>query len=355
MIADSIPSSGWAFSTYESLARYGTNYYGLRNRIAILSEAFSHDPFARRVASTYDFVSEILSYLAEHKTRDPGARPRRRREGRRVGEASAGSSPPLSLKSRMDTTRMEDVRVEQIVPLTDSTKREAGMGSAAAHRHREARAHAGDGELHADAHRHAAVRLRVRHRGGRGAAADPRGARHRRRPARRAGDRHGASLRRGQRDRARPFGDVAHAQGRHRQVDARRRRVRWPRAATSSAPGNRADSPRSTCSSPRARTAWRSGASSTASSRRTPISPIVRVTKPATLSFAAPRATDASIDLAVPVEPAARFPVRSEQQAGQAICATVRRRGDARRSAGRGRGAQRERHHARRSTCSARA
>jgi hypothetical protein len=51
MIADSIPS-GYAFSTYESLARYGTNYYGLRNRIAILSEAFSHDPMARRVAST---------------------------------------------------------------------------------------------------------------------------------------------------------------------------------------------------------------------------------------------------------------------------------------------------------------
>jgi dipeptidyl-peptidase-4 len=29
----------------------------------------------------------------------------------------------------MDTTRMEDVRVEMIVPLTDSTKREPGMGA----------------------------------------------------------------------------------------------------------------------------------------------------------------------------------------------------------------------------------
>jgi hypothetical protein len=29
----------------------------------------------------------------------------------------------------MDTTRMEDVRVEEIVPLGDSTKREAGMGN----------------------------------------------------------------------------------------------------------------------------------------------------------------------------------------------------------------------------------
>jgi hypothetical protein len=128
LIGDSIPTSGWAFSTYESLARYGTNYYGLRNRIGILSEAFSHDPFARRVASTYDFVSEVLSYLAEHK-----------REIMTLGKQgdakvaawarTPGSSPPLALKSRMDTTRIETVRVEMIVPLTDSTKREPGMGA----------------------------------------------------------------------------------------------------------------------------------------------------------------------------------------------------------------------------------
>jgi hypothetical protein len=128
MIADSIPQSGWAFSTYESLARYGTNYYGLRNRIAILSEAFSHDPMARRVASTYDFVSEILSYLAEHKTEIM----KLSRDGEAKVAAWAknpGSSPPLSLKSRMDTTRIENVRVEEITPITDtSVKREPGMG-----------------------------------------------------------------------------------------------------------------------------------------------------------------------------------------------------------------------------------
>jgi hypothetical protein len=39
-----------------------------------------------------------------------------------------GTSPKLSLKSRMDTTRIEDVRVEVLKPLTDSTKREPGMG-----------------------------------------------------------------------------------------------------------------------------------------------------------------------------------------------------------------------------------
>lgn len=126
MIADSIPTSGWVFSTYEPYARYGTNWYGLCNRISILSEAFSHDPFPRRVASTYDFVGEILSYIAEHKTEVMALG--KQGDAKVIEWARNGSSPKLSLKSRMDTTRIEDVRVEQIRPLTDSTKREAGMG-----------------------------------------------------------------------------------------------------------------------------------------------------------------------------------------------------------------------------------
>jgi Zinc carboxypeptidase len=53
--------------TYDSRPRFGTNYAGLRNRIAILSEAYSHDPFAQRVATTYAFVREILSLVAERR------------------------------------------------------------------------------------------------------------------------------------------------------------------------------------------------------------------------------------------------------------------------------------------------
>jgi hypothetical protein len=37
----------------------------MRGKIAILSEAFSHDPFKRRVEATYAFVKEILSLAAE--------------------------------------------------------------------------------------------------------------------------------------------------------------------------------------------------------------------------------------------------------------------------------------------------
>jgi hypothetical protein len=72
-IDDDTLSRGWV--TFDSRPRFGTNYYGLRDRIAILSEAFSHDPFERRVKSTYDFVQEILSLAAERispeRTRSP--------------------------------------------------------------------------------------------------------------------------------------------------------------------------------------------------------------------------------------------------------------------------------------------
>lgn len=62
-IADTV-KRGWY--TYEHKPRYGTNYVGLRGRVSILSEAYSHDPFRRRVASTYAFVREILSAAARH-------------------------------------------------------------------------------------------------------------------------------------------------------------------------------------------------------------------------------------------------------------------------------------------------
>jgi hypothetical protein len=48
------------FYTYNHHPRYLVNQFGLRNRIAILSEAFAHDRFYERIFSTYAFVTEIL-------------------------------------------------------------------------------------------------------------------------------------------------------------------------------------------------------------------------------------------------------------------------------------------------------
>ena len=60
------PGEARSWSTYSHTPRYGTNYYALRGRISVLSEAFSHDPFERRVKSTYAFVHELLAFTAEH-------------------------------------------------------------------------------------------------------------------------------------------------------------------------------------------------------------------------------------------------------------------------------------------------
>ncbi|HUQ49057.1 MAG TPA: M14 family metallopeptidase [Gemmatimonadaceae bacterium] len=65
-------SKGWY--TFDARPRFGTNYYGLRGRVAILSEAYSHDPFEKRVAATYAFVKEILSLAAEKRAQLPRTR-----------------------------------------------------------------------------------------------------------------------------------------------------------------------------------------------------------------------------------------------------------------------------------------
>ena len=66
-IDDDTLSKGWV--TFDSRPRFGTNYYGLRGKISILSEAYSHDPFEIRVKATYAFVREILSLAAEKRDR----------------------------------------------------------------------------------------------------------------------------------------------------------------------------------------------------------------------------------------------------------------------------------------------
>lgn len=56
------------FYTYNHHPRYLVNQFGLRNRIAILSEAFAHERFYQRIFSTYSFVTEILEYTNSQST-----------------------------------------------------------------------------------------------------------------------------------------------------------------------------------------------------------------------------------------------------------------------------------------------
>jgi len=49
---------GW--ETYDARPRFGSNWMGMRGRMSILSEAYSHADFKTRVDATYNFVLEIL-------------------------------------------------------------------------------------------------------------------------------------------------------------------------------------------------------------------------------------------------------------------------------------------------------
>jgi hypothetical protein len=60
------PDEGRTWVAFDHRPRLGQNYVGLRNRIAILSEAYSYLDFRDRIAVTEAFVTEILRYVAEH-------------------------------------------------------------------------------------------------------------------------------------------------------------------------------------------------------------------------------------------------------------------------------------------------
>ncbi len=55
---------GWYASDY--LGRYTHNYVGLRNRLAILSEAYAYLSFEERIRVTQRFVEEILDWVQGH-------------------------------------------------------------------------------------------------------------------------------------------------------------------------------------------------------------------------------------------------------------------------------------------------
>lgn len=58
-------TSGW--TTFEDYPRYTTNYAGLRNRLALLLEVYSHDPYTVRVDTQYGCIYGSLLAVQEDK------------------------------------------------------------------------------------------------------------------------------------------------------------------------------------------------------------------------------------------------------------------------------------------------
>lgn len=55
------------WTTFPAAPRYGTNYFGMRNRIAVLTEAYSYAPFRDRVMATLDFSRAVLEDVGANR------------------------------------------------------------------------------------------------------------------------------------------------------------------------------------------------------------------------------------------------------------------------------------------------
>ena len=115
------PGEAKSWSTYEHGARYGTNYYGLRGRLSVLSEAYSHDPFERRVKSTYVFVHELLSLTAE-KSRAVLALTR-------TSDASLDAGKVTEVPVRAELTKKPSMQpvIEELLEKSDTPSTEPGV------------------------------------------------------------------------------------------------------------------------------------------------------------------------------------------------------------------------------------
>lgn len=113
------PLQPTSWDTYAPLGWYGTNYVGLRGRIAILSEAYSHADFRTRVRVTHDFVAEILSYAALHA--DEIRRVEREADRQTTLEgAGLAPRPNLAIAYRLASRGVEPVVLEVLKPNPDS-------------------------------------------------------------------------------------------------------------------------------------------------------------------------------------------------------------------------------------------
>ena len=115
------PTAPRSWDTYAPVGWYGTNYAGLRGRIGILSEAYSHADFRTRIQVTHDFVVETLAYAAAHA--DDIRRIERDADRQTTLEgAGAAPRPDLAVEYRLAGRGVEPIPLEVMQPSGDSSR-----------------------------------------------------------------------------------------------------------------------------------------------------------------------------------------------------------------------------------------
>ncbi len=81
------------WESYPAQPRYGVQYVGLRNRIAILSESYVYAPYRDRVLATRDFVQACLGYAADHRAAI-------QQQLRNADQATVAARAPVALRHK---------------------------------------------------------------------------------------------------------------------------------------------------------------------------------------------------------------------------------------------------------------
>jgi Zinc carboxypeptidase len=118
-VEDPLAPKSW--DTYAPVGWYGINYMGLRGRMAILSEAYSHADFKTRVQVTHDFVAEVLDYTAQHAD---DIRRIERDADRQTTFEGAGQAPrpSLAVAYKLAGRGVEPVSLEVMKANSDTSK-----------------------------------------------------------------------------------------------------------------------------------------------------------------------------------------------------------------------------------------
>ncbi|HXC16843.1 MAG TPA: M14 family zinc carboxypeptidase [Holophagaceae bacterium] len=105
------------WTSFEAFPRYLSNYPGLRNRLAILSEAYVYEPYPQRIKDTKAFVVACLEWLAAHKEQVKAA------EAKAEADWMKGR-PELPLKAEMVKTEERSFTV--VDPIWDADRKLVG-------------------------------------------------------------------------------------------------------------------------------------------------------------------------------------------------------------------------------------
>lgn len=120
-----LDSNKRAWITYDHRPRFGTNYFALRGRIAVLSEAYSHDPFETRVRATYAFVRELLHEAAG---RAPRILALARGSDMLLSSSGGRAKPGVPVRATLTTHRpVRPVLVEALESTGDSSRTQPGV------------------------------------------------------------------------------------------------------------------------------------------------------------------------------------------------------------------------------------